>query len=135
MHELLEAARKLDRSDPLGRFRDRFCIPPGPDGDDMLYFCGHSLGLQPKAAESAVLRAMAAWRDRAVEGHFKGDRPWLDLPDSLRDALAALTGAQPGEITVMNTLTVNLHLLMLGFYRPEGRRRKILVYHAPVPQD
>lgn len=133
--DLLERARGLDREDELRGFRDEFWIPPhGADGRQA-YFCGHSLGLQPRGAEAAVRRELDAWRERAVAGHFRGSPPWMEFGDDLAQGLAALVGAQADEVTVMNTLTVNLHLLMVSFFSPRGRRRKILIESGAFPSD
>jgi kynureninase len=135
MMQLLEAARTLDAADELAAYRDAFWLPPhGADGQQA-YFCGHSLGLQPRAAAAELEQEMQAWRERAVAGHFQGEHPWIACGDALAEALAELTGSQSGEVTVMNTLTVNLHLLMISFFRPAGRRRKILIERGAFPSD
>jgi len=128
-------ARELDRLDPLRSFRERFWIPPGPSGGEQLYFCGHSLGLQPIGAEDALRSELTAWRDRAVDGHFDGEPAWTLYAESLTEPLAGILGARPGEIAVMNTLSVNLHLMMVSFYRPRGRKRKILIESQAFPSD
>jgi len=135
MKQLLESARELDRRDELGAFRDAFWIPQRPQGGDQTYLCGHSLGLQPRAAAAALETEMGRWRELAVGGHFRGRPSWIDFGDKLAQMLAALVGAEPAEVTVMNTLTVNLHLLMVSFYRPAGRRRKILIERGAFPSD
>ena len=135
MNRLLEAARALDRDDELRGFRDLFWIPPFGDKTGQAYFCGHSLGLQPRSATAAVENEMRAWREQAVAGHFRGDPAWMDLGDSLAAGMADLVGAHADEVTVMNTLTVNLHLLMVSFYRPAGRRRKIVIESGAFPSD
>ena len=135
MNPLLESARQLDRQDDLREFRDTFWIPQRREGGDQVYLCGHSLGLQPRSAAVAIETEMQRWRELAVSGHFRGDPAWIDFGDELAEALAALVGAEPREITVMNTLTVNLHLLMVSFYRPSGRRRKIVIERGAFPSD
>ncbi len=130
-----EQARELDRQDPLRDFREQFWIPRKADGSEQLYFCGNSLGLQPKAVKAAVLEELTVWQERAVEGHFKGERPWLSYNDLLRRPMAELIGAKPHEVVMMNTLTVNLHLMMISFYRPQGQRNRILIEHQPFPSD
>jgi kynureninase len=136
---LLDDARERDAADPLREFREAFWIPARPGGGEQVYFCGHSLGLQPRQAETAVLSELRAWRERAVGGHFHGPSPdhpaWIDFGDGLARDLAALVGADTDEVTVMNTLTVNLHLLMVSFYRPAGTRRKILIERGAFPSD
>jgi len=139
MKQLLEEARARDAVDPLRQFRDAFWIPARPGGGAQAYFCGHSLGLQPRRAEAAVLAELRAWREQAVAGHFRSPSPdhpaWIDFGDGLARDLAGLVGAHADEVTVMNTLTVNLHLLMVSFYRPAGARRKILIERGAFPSD
>jgi len=128
-------AAAQDAADPLGRFRQEFLFPKGPDGRPVAYFCGNSLGLLPRAARAAAEREFKAWEERAVEGHFTGDSPWLTYHENLADATARVVGARPAEVVVMNTLTVNLHLLLVTFYRPSGRRRKVLMEAGAFPSD
>jgi len=135
MKNLSDAAEKLDCEDSLARFRDEFHITLNDDGTEQVYFCGHSLGLQPKAAAKSVQEELDAWRKLAVRGHFEGEAPWMDLNAKLCQGLAELTGAQPAELVVMNTLTVNLHLMMVSFFRPQGKRRKILLERHAFPSD
>jgi len=130
-----QQARELDRQDPLRQFRDQFWIPQNADGTEKLYFCGNSLGLQPKAVKAAVLEELTAWQDRGVEGHFRGVRPWLSYNEMLRGPMAELIGARPHEVVFMNTLTVNLHLMMISFYRPRGQRKRILIEQQCFPSD
>lgn len=135
MDELLRDAEARDGDDPLAPFRQEFHIPLNDDGSEQNYLCGHSLGLQPKSAAAAVQEELDAWRRLGVRGHFEGALPWMDYNEALRDPLAGLTGARPEEIVVMNTLTVNLHLLMVSFFRPRGKRRKILIEKNAFPSD
>ena len=135
MKSLLKRARELDGQDELRDFRDAFWIPPHAAGGQQAYFCGHSLGLQPRTADDALQQEMKRWREQAVGGHFRGHPSWIEYGDDLAAALASLVGAQAAEVTVMNTLTVNLHLLMVSFYRPTGRRRKILIERGAFPSD
>jgi kynureninase len=128
-------ARQLDAQDPLRGFRDRFHLPAGPDGQPAVYCCGNSLGLQPKAARAAVEAEFQSWEEHAVEGHFRGVSPWMHYHETLTEASARLVGAQPVEVVVMNNLTVNLHLLLISFYRPEGRRYKVLMEGGAFPSD
>ena len=130
-----EQARELDRLDPLGGFRERFWIPGKADGGEQLYFCGNSLGLQPKDVAAAVREELDAWRELGVEGHFKGRRPWISYNELLRGPMAELVGAQAREVVLMNTLTVNLHLMMISFYQPRGQRRQILIEAQSFPSD
>ena len=123
-----------DAADPLRGFRDEFLIPP--HGDDALhYFCGNSLGLQPRAARDAVETEMDRWARLAVEGHFRGETAWMTFHEGLRDGIAELVGAQPAEVVAMNTLSVNLHLLMVSFYRPTRERPAILIEAGAFPSD
>lgn len=135
MNRLWENAIKRDREDPLSPFRNEFFIPLTEDGSEQHYFCGHSLGLQPKTAASSVQEELEAWAKLAVRGHFEGNRPWLDYNDKLCLPLSELVGAHPGEVIVMNALTVNLHLMMVSFFRPQGKRRKILIEKHAFPSD
>ena len=121
----LDFARSLDREDRLSGYREKFHYPQ-VNGKDVIYFTGNSLGLQPKLTNSYVDAVMKDWADLAVEGHFYAERPWWDYHERLAGPLAKVVGAKPEEVTVMNTLTVNLHLLMVSFYRPTHKRFKIL---------
>src|SRR5262249_11070786 len=120
-------ARHLDAADPLARFRDHFHLPRGPVGQPAIYFCGHSLGLQPKAVRGLIDQELTDWADLGVEGHFRGTTPWYSYHEIFREAGARLVGARPGEVVMMNSLTVNLHLMMATFYRPTPGRFKILM--------
>ncbi len=131
---LLEA-RQQDSADELRPFRDEFHFPKNADDSNKIYFCGNSLGLQHESVSEATDDILTAWRERAVEGHFTGDRPWMRYHEELRDSQARLLGAAPAEVVTMNTLTVNLHLAMVSFYRPEGQRRRILIERQAFPSD
>lgn len=135
MEKLLSEAKSLDRQDDLAGFRARFHIPKHRDGSDLVYLCGHSLGLQSKSVQTVVEDELLAWRERAVRGHFEGPLPWMDYNRRLCESLSGLVGSRPEEIVVMNTLTVNLHLLMVSFLRPRGKRRKILIEKHAFPSD
>ena len=128
-------ALEMDAADPLRGFRDEFIIPPGPDGNPVKYFCGNSLGLQPKRARDYIDDELAAWGDQAVLAHHYGGAPWYSYHELFRAPLARLTGAGENEVVLMNSLTVNLHLLMVSFYRPTPERFKILVEDSPFPSD
>ena len=130
----LEWARAQDTADPLRAFRDEFLIPPH-QGRDSHYFCGNSLGLQPRAVREALNAELDDWGALAVEGHFKVRLPWLDYHEFVRDDLAALVGALPSEVVAMNTLGVNLHLMMVSFYRPTLERHAILIEAGAFPTD
>ena len=127
-------AKAQDAADPLGGFRDQFLIPPH-EGRDSHYFCGNSLGLQPRAVRSAISAELDYWGELGVEGHFKGRLPWMDYHEFVRDDLAAVVGAQPSEVVAMNTLGVNLHLMMVSFYRPTPERHAILIEAGSFPTD
>ncbi len=128
-------ARQLDETDPLRGFRDRFHIPRRADGRSQIYLCGHSLGLQPRAARTFVEQELTNWATLGVEAHFQGGSPWYSYHELLRESGARLVGALPGEVVFMNALTVNLHLLMVTFYRP-GRGRSLIVTDGPsFPSD
>ena len=129
-----EFARNLDEKDPLKGYRDAFHFPR-VGGKPVVYFTGNSLGLQPKRAQAFVDEIMKDWKELAVEGHFYADKPWWDYHERLVPSLSKVVGAREREITVMNTLTVNLHLLMVSFYRPEGSRFKILCEEKAFPSD
>lgn len=128
-------ALEADRTDP--GWRDLFVVPPAEGGRyaGAAYLVGNSLGLQPTAARTDVLQDLAAWAHRGVEAFFEGSRPWLPNPQLLAETAARLVGAAPMEITVMNSLTVNLHLLMVSFYRPEGERVRIVIEDNAFPSD
>lgn len=128
-------AAARDGADALAGFRSRFWFPRERNGHSPVYLCGNSLGLQPKRAAQYVNEELAKWRDRAVDGHFQGERPWLGFHRGATEGFAALTGASPDEVVAMNTLTVNLHLLMASFYRPTAARYKILIEAKAFPSD
>lgn len=129
-------ARALDAADPLRAFRERFLLPTGPDGLPVAYFAGNSLGLQPKAAAGYVQAELVHWATHGVEGHFRGGAgAWVDYHRLLTEPTARLVGALPEEVVVMNTLTVNLHLLLVSFYRPTTTRYKILIEGGAFPSD
>jgi kynureninase len=128
-------AEQQDRADPLAKLRNEFRIPRRTDGSEQVYLCGHSLGLQPKAVAAIVKEELDNWADRAVEGHFESQRPWLSYHECFAPSLARLVGAQPLEVVAMNTLTVNLHLMLATFYRPTRERRKILIEKHAFSSD
>lgn len=128
-------ALALDEADPLRHFREQFHIPRRPDGSPVLYFCGHSLGLQPKRARAFVEQELDAWARLGVEAHFHGENPWYSYHEIFRDSGARLVGAQPGEVVFMNSLTVNLHLLMRTFYRPTASCYRIIMDAPAFPSD
>ncbi len=130
----LEYARELDAEDKLSSYRDQFIFPQH-QGESVIYFTGNSLGLQPKSAKNYVDEIMTDWANLAVEGHFYAEKPWWDYHERFSAKLAKVVGAKPTEVTVMNTLTVNLHLLMVSFYRPKGKRYRIICEEKAFPSD
>jgi kynureninase len=130
-----EFARAMDARDPLAGFRDRFCIPKTRSGEECVYLCGHSLGLQPKNAASFVEQELRDWAELGVEGHFHGKNPWIGYHRLLTQQTAELVGAEAAEVVVMNSLTVNLHLMMASFYRPSRQRHKIVIERGAFPSD
>lgn len=130
----LSFAQQLDAKDSLKDFRNQFYFPQH-NGTDAIYFCGNSLGLQPKNVEEVIHVELQTWRALAVEGYFKGTNPWLYYHEYLRGSLAKIVGAKDEEVTVMNALTVNLHFMMLSFYKPTTQRYKIMMEAGAFPSD
>ena len=128
-------ARALDAGDPLGGFRRRFNFPLEKNGRAPVYLCGNSLGLQPALAVDYVEQELAHWKDYAVDGHFHSPRPWTKYHRYATAGFAELTGALESEVVAMNTLTVNLHILMASFYRPTPERHKIVIERGAFPSD
>ncbi len=128
-------ARRMDAEDPLSAFRDRFLIPRRPDGSEVVYFAGNSLGLQPKTTRAYVEAELEDWAKYGVEGHFHARHPWMPYHEFLTEQTARLVGAKPVEVVVMNSLTVNLHLMMVSFYRPTPERHKIIIEGHAFPSD
>lgn len=130
----LAFARAMDKQDPLRKFRQRFYMPK-LKGKEAIYLCGNSLGLQPKTVEKELLTELKDWRNLGVEGHLHGKRPWLYYHHFFGKSIAKLTGAKEDEVVVMNQLTVNLNLMLISFYRPQGKRTKILMEAYEFPSD
>lgn len=128
-----EVALKLDEDDKLKHFREKFHFPDYVD--DIIYLNGNSLGLQPKDTEKYVLKELKDWKKYGVEGHFESETPWLPYHEFLSKPIAKIVGAMDDEVVIMNTLTVNLHLLMVSFYNPKGKRNKILIEKSAFPSD
>jgi kynureninase len=128
-------AAAMDARDPLAHFRERFYFPKTNTGDDCIYLCGHSLGLQPRTARSYLDQELRDWAQFGVEGHFHAKNPWMPYHRLLTRQTAELVGAEPAEVVVMNSLTVNLHLMMASFYRPTRDRHKIVVEYGAFPSD
>jgi kynureninase len=131
----LEAARARDAADPATARRGEFCFPRRPGGGEVIYLCGNSLGLQPRRAAADVAAFMAEWRDLGVLGYHDPGADWLNLHERLLPTAAALVGAKPPEAVVMHSLTINLHLLMVSFYRPTRERHVILIERGAFPSD
>lgn len=128
-------AKKMDATDPLAGYRSKFHIPKTARGEDCVYLCGNSLGLQPVTVAAAVQQELDDWKRLGVEGHFHGKNPWKDYHEFLTQQTAHVVGAKPIEVVVMNNLTVNLHLMMVSFYRPTKTRYKIMIEGGAFPSD
>src|SRR5271169_5806242 len=138
MTEPVQVSREalaLDAADALAGFRARFRLPVGPDGQPAIYLCGNSLGPLPVEAEARIQELLGNWATLAVRGHHAGPEPWLTYHEQFAGPLARLIGASPAEVVAMNTLTVNLHLMLVSFYRPTSDRYRILVERAAFPSD
>lgn len=135
MKALREQARGLDQNDPIRHMRDAFFIPKMPTGADRIYLCGNSLGLQPKRTADFVEQELEDWKNLGVDGHFEARKPWMPYHEFLTKQMAAVVGGLPHEVVVMNSLTVNLHLLMVSFYRPNADRNKIIIEKNAFPSD
>jgi kynureninase len=130
----IDFAIELDSKDPLKHFRNRFIVPKR-EGRELVYFLGNSLGLQPVNTSDELGKVLKQWADYGVEGFFHGTEPWLGYHDKLTKHLAPIVGAEPSELVIMNQLSVNLHLMMVSFYRPEGKRKKIICEAKAFPSD
>ncbi len=130
----LAFAQQLDQKDNLKQFRERFCFPTFHE-KEIRYFTGNSLGLQPKTAKNYILEELDAWAEYGVEGHFLAKRPWFAYHENLTEMAAKIVGAKPIEVVVTHSLTTNLHLLMVSFYQPKGKRTKILCEAKAFPSD
>jgi kynureninase len=124
-----------DQQDPLAKFRERFFFPRRPDGQPVIYLCGNSLGLQPKGVREALNVELDDWANLGVDGHFDGTHPWFAYHDMFRRPLAHIMGAKEHEVAALGSLTNNLHLLMVSFYRPTPKRYKILIEASAFPSD
>ena len=131
----LAYATQQDSEDSLSHLRNRFHIPKDKNGNDWLYFTGNSLGLQPKSTNEYINQELEDWANLGVEGHFEAKNPWLNYHELLTDKMAKIVGAKPNEVVVMNTLTTNLHLLMVSFYRPTKEKFKIVIESDAFPSD
>ncbi|MEL6676209.1 MAG: kynureninase [Bacteroidota bacterium] len=131
----LAYAQKMDAQDPLAAFRTKFHLPIQENGAPYLYFTGNSLGLQPKKTAAALGQELQDWQNLGVEGHFHAKNPWMPYHEFLTESMAKVVGAKPLEVVVMNTLSVNLHLMMVSFYRPTQDRFKIIIESDAFPSD
>jgi kynureninase len=131
----LAFARQQDEQDPLKAFRDEFHIPKQANGDNEIYFVGNSLGLQPKLTSQYINEELIQWQTLGVKGHFEGDFPWMPYHEFLTEQSAQIVGAQPNEVVCMNSLTTNLHLMMVSFYQPTKVRYKIVIEDHAFPSD
>jgi kynureninase len=128
-------AEEMDAGDELKKFRGKFYIPKQANGEDVLYFTGNSLGLQPKSVRARIEQELKDWETLGVEGHFHAKNPWMPYHEFVTEQMAKIVGARAVETVVMNSLTVNLHLLMVSFYRPTRARHKIVIESGAFPSD
>jgi len=131
----LKFAQQMDQQDPIVHIRNEFSIPKTESGKEEIYLCGNSLGLQPKLSAEYVRRELDQWAKLGVKGHFDGDFPWMPYHEFLAEGFADLVGAKTDEVVCMNTLTANLHFMMVSFYRPTKTRHKILIEKHAFPSD
>ncbi len=131
----LDFAQEMDKKDPLKEYRNQFYLPKQKNGQPFLYFCGNSLGLQPQKVEELMLQELQDWRKHGVEGHFHAKNAWLPYHEFFASRIAEVVGAKEEEVVVMNTLTTNLHLMMVSFYRPTAQRYKIVIEKGAFPSD
>ena len=131
----LDYAKQLDQEDPISYLRNQFHIPRDKHGKEWLYFTGNSLGLQPKITSKYIEQELDDWANFGVEGHFEAKNPWLSYHELLTDTMAKVVGAKPVEVVVMNTLTTNIHLLMVSFYQPSKTKYKIIIESDAFPSD
>ena len=131
----LAFAKEMDTSDELSHFKQKFHLPATSEGKELIYLCGNSLGLQPKATKEYILQELEDWKNLGVEGHMHAKHPWMPYHEFLTKKMAKIVGALPTEVVVMNSLTVNLHLMMVSFYKPTRERYKILIEYSPFPSD
>ena len=131
----LEYAKQQDQLDTLSDYRNQFHIPKDKDGNEMIYLCGNSLGLQPKVTKQYINQELEDWANLGVEGHTEAKNPWLPYHEFLTESMAKVVGARPIEVVTMNTLTANLHLMMVSFYKPTPERYKIIIEADAFPSD
>src|SRR5688572_3510455 len=130
-----EFAQDCDAADILAPYRKQFELPAQANGKPLIYLCGHSLGLAPRAALDYVSEELADWAQLGVAGHHTATRPWIDYAQNFTKGLQHVTGAQASEVIAMNSLTINLHLMMASFYRPVGMRDKVLIEAGAFSSD
>jgi kynureninase len=131
----VEFAKNLDKQDKIAHYRNQFHIPKDKEGNEWIYMCGNSLGLQPKSTKEYINQELEDWANFGVEGHFEAKNPWMPYHEFLTDSMAKIVGAKPIEVVIMNTLTTNLHLLMVSFYQPTKTKFKILIESDAFPSD
>lgn len=131
----LAFAKEQDQQDPLHKFRKEFHIPTNKDGKEQVYLCGNSLGLQPKNTKKYIQEELDDWSKYGVEGHTEAKHPWMPYHEFLTEKMAKIIGAKPSEVVMMNTLTTNLHLMMVSFYRPTSKKYKIVIESDAFPSD
>ncbi len=131
----IEFAKELDQNDPLASYREQFHIPKDKHGNVLIYLCGNSLGLQPKTTKNYINQELEDWANLGVEGHTEAKNPWLSYHEFLTESMAHVVGAKPIEVVTMNTLTANLHFMMVSFYKPTKSRYKILIEADAFPSD
>ncbi len=131
----LAYAKEQDKHDPINRFREKFHIPKDKKGNDIVYLCGNSLGLQPKNTQKYIQEELDDWAKLGVEGHTEAQHPWMPYHELLTNTMAKIVGAKPREVVMMNTLTTNLHLLMVSFYQPTKTKYKIVIESDAFPSD
>lgn len=131
----LDFALEQDQKDPLSAYKNQFHIPKDNQGNELIYMTGNSLGLQPKTTKKYINQELEDWANLGVEGHTNAKNPWLKYHEFLTESMAEIVGAKPIEVIVMNTLTVNLHLMMVSFYKPTAKRYKILIEADAFPSD
>lgn len=130
-----EFAKQLDKKDKLNSLRNEFHIPRDEKGNELIYLCGNSLGLQPKRTRTFIDQELEDWAKLGVEAHFKARNPWMPYHETLSEGFGEIVGAKPSEVIAMNSLTVNLHLMMVSFYRPSGKKTKIVIEADAFPSD
>ncbi len=131
----IDYAKAQDQKDPLANYREKFHIPKNAEGKEWLYFTGNSLGLQPKQTKNHIQQELDDWAKLGVEGHFEAKNPWMPYHEFLTETMAEIVGAKPIEVVIMNTLTTNLHLLMVSFYQPTNTKYKIIIESDAFPSD